>query len=124
MEIRVSYDETQDCVMTEPVGLFTVESFHELIRKVAEVATKHPCRRLFHDFRRAEWHTSPTEFFYIPDYAVTSAADRSWRRAVLVREEDVSKIEFYETTAANKGLIVKIFTDYDAALAWLRELKV
>jgi len=45
----------------------------------------------------------------------------SARIAVVEDEERQGRVSFFETVAVNRGVIMKVFTDFDEALGWLME---
>ncbi len=68
--------------------------------------------------REAEIKMSIADLYYVSAEAIVEEFDRSWKRAILVKEK-TEEIEFYEITAKNKGLDLKIFDNFDEAMTWL-----
>ncbi len=83
-----------------------------------KLAKDHKCKRFLNDMREAEIKLSITDLYYASAEAILSEFDRTWKRAILVKEK-TRELEFYEITASNKGLTLKVFEDYDEALDWL-----
>ncbi len=122
MGSKLEYSSEYDVLIARFSGTFTPETSEQYFGEIAAAAAKHPCRRFLNDIREAQWVSTISDMFYFPNKVIRETFDRSWRRALVVRQEDYDDIEFYEIAAVNKGLSLKIFTDYGEALAWLREL--
>ena len=96
---------------------------NDLARTIGEnvrVSLKfHHYGRLY-DIRKAHMALNEAEmFFLVRQFA--DAVSRRAKSAVLVakREEEIRKLQFFETTAQKCGLVLKTFVDETEALAWL-----
>lgn len=118
MKISVVYDETHDLVHGKFAGTFEPKHVKEYGDEILRLAKIHKCGRFLNDMREAEIKLSITDLYYASAEAVFGAFDRSWKRAILVREI-TKELEFYEITASNKGLLIKVFDNYNEALEWL-----
>lgn len=118
MKIRVIYDETHDCLIGKYTGLLEPGNVKEYGDEILKLVKIHDCKRFLNDMREAEIKLSITDLYYASADAIVSKFDREWKRAIVVKKK-TGEMEFYEITARNKGLTLKVFEDYDEALAWL-----
>ena len=84
------------------------------------MAKEHNCKRFLNDMRKANILLSVADLFDLPKLLSVEEFNRSWKRAVFVGENRFEEFKFYETTAINKGLQVKVFTEKSMAIEWLR----
>lgn len=118
MKISVTYDEVHNCLYGKAVGAFEPKHVKEYGDEILRVARIHNCKRFLNDMREADLRLSITDLYYASAEAMIGEFDRTWKRALIVKEL-TKEIEFYEITATNKGLIIKVFDNYDEALKWL-----
>jgi hypothetical protein len=120
MKIDVSFDEEHNCVVGRFEGDLMLDTAKKYISEAVKVANKHPCQRILNDLRGANVVLSIFDLYELPSLVVTEGLDHRWRRAVLVDPTvDLEKVDFYELVASNRGLTVRMFTDYDKAIQWL-----
>ncbi len=119
MAIKVSILE--DVIMLTVTGLWTGTQGYEALIKGSDAVKANQIYRLLLDIREAEVKTSTLDI-----YTVTSAlADyfpAGTRHAVLQAPDESLKSSgnFFETVAANRGVMARAFSDMEEALAWLR----
>lgn len=100
-------------------GPMTLDGLKAAGAEIAETCLRKGCTRALADACRQsgdltilEWHALATSF------------EGSWpaglRLAVLDIPERIKPDRFMEATARNRGIDVRVFTERDAALAWLR----
>jgi len=118
MKITVEYDEINDCLIGKFVGIFEPKHVKLYVKEAFKLAKLHNCKRFLNDMREAEIRLSITDLYYASAETTMGEFDRSWKRAIVVNEK-TQEMEFFEITASNKGLTLKVFDDYDEALAWL-----
>ncbi|MFP4471966.1 MAG: hypothetical protein ACLFPE_14890 [Bacteroidales bacterium] len=119
MAINVSILE--DVILLTVTGSWDGTQGYEALIKSSEAVKANRIYRLLLDIRQAEIETSTLDI-----YMVTSALAESFpagtRHAVLqARDESLkSSGNFFETVAANRGVMAKTFSDKKEALRWLR----
>lgn len=118
MKISVTYDEAHDCLVGKYVGVLEPKNVKEYGDEILRLTRIHDCKRLLNDMREAEIKLSITDLYYASAEAIMGEFNRNWKRAVVVKEK-TEEMDFYEITATNKGLTIKVFDDYKEALAWL-----
>ena len=101
-------------------GEFTLENVKKYVSEIVKVAKIHDCKRLMNDLREANINFSLADFFNAPRIISDKVFDRSWRRAIIVKEK-TDKLSFFETTSLNQGFHVKVFLNPEDALKWLRK---
>lgn len=120
MKIDVSFDEKHNCVIGRFEGDLTLAAAKEYIKEVVEVAKKHTCERFLNDLRGANVVLSIFDIYELPGLVITEGFDHRWRRAFLAAPTaDPEKVDFFELVGSNRGLSVRMFTDYDKAIQWL-----
>ena len=63
-----------------------------------------------------------TDLYYLADALAATGLGGRIREAVLISSlpDSADNVRFWETTCANRGLRVRVFTSRDDAVAWLR----
>jgi hypothetical protein len=121
MKMHVTFDDKVNCVVGRFEGDMTLDTAKKYLMEVTEVAKKHPCQRFLNDLREAKIDLSIFDLYELPGMIVTEGFDIRWRRAILLAPTaDLDKMDFFDLVASNRGLIVRLFTDYDKAIEWLR----
>ncbi len=118
MKIKVEYNQVHNCLVGKYIGTIEAKHVGEYAQKILKLVRIHDCKRFLNDLRGAEIKMSFADLYYASAQAIVDEFDRSWKRAVLVKEI-TKEIEFYEITAKNKGLNLKTFDNFDEALQWL-----
>jgi len=118
MKITVEYNQVHNYLVGKFIGTMEPKHVGEYAQEILKLARIHDCKRFLNDMRETEMKLSIADLYYASAEAAVEDFDRSWKRAVLVKEK-TKEIEFYEITAKNKGLDVRTFDNFDEALAWL-----
>jgi len=120
MHCTVTYDQELDCIMASCEGPLNLETMKKYARKIAEKAGENGCKRLLNDLRKVTLEVDTMEIFKSPDTIQEQGIDRSWKRAIVVDEKLEGDFHFFETVAVNRGHLMKIFTDRNLAISWLK----
>jgi hypothetical protein len=97
-----------------------------LIRQIAgealAVAASHGVRQFLVDNREMEPQLSTLEVHELPDMLEHMGLGRRDRAAVVYTKSapKAEDFRFFETTAINRGFSIRLFTDLDQAITWLR----
>lgn len=115
--INVTYED--GVVTITALGRVTTAVGDEIMRRGAEAMRQYDTRRMLHDFRRARLVEPTLRLIKRPRFAQEIGIPDDARTAVLhaVRTPD---LEFLETLSENAGRAVRVFTDGQSALAWLK----
>jgi len=118
MKYNVIYNQEYNCLIGKFVGDLNMESVKEYAKEISKMAKIHDCKRFVNDLREATILLSLANFFDAPSIVSIDVFDRSWKRAIIVKEK-LDKLDFFETTSINQGFNVKIFHNMNEALEWL-----
>jgi hypothetical protein len=83
-----------------------------------QISKEHHCNRLLFDHRETNVIARVMGSYDRPVKYQEFGLDHSARLAILLREAS-DDMKFYETVCNNRGWQAQLFTDYDAAIAWL-----
>lgn len=117
---KVTYSEENNFLMGEGYGQFTEQMIEPYIIKIDRMAAKHDCKRFINNLSKVDIQFSISELFFTPTKVVAKYFDRTWARAIIVKKI-TDDWKFFETTAKNQGLNVKIFTSIQEAQKWFDE---
>ncbi len=99
------------------------ESMEEVMQyglAVIQAAVAHGAERVLCDERELEY-ALPTFSTYEAAKFIAEAAPRVCRVAIVCNPRDAENGAFWETVAVNRGLNVRVTTDLESAIAWVRE---
>lgn len=122
MNPAISIKKGRDFVHSHTSGPLTWELLDELITKTADMAEKWGFNKHVVDLRAGEKKLSVLE-----DYQLATRNDRESglkpdsRYAVIVKHKDIGEFHHVETFFRNAGYYLRIFTEENAALDWIRE---
>ena len=96
-------------------GVVNFEEFVETRRRVHDIYEQHGPLKTLIDMREMEFGMSTSSIY---EFASTVKHPIGANIALVSRPKDVDT-RFFETVALNKGVQIKLFTDYSEALAYL-----
>ena len=120
MPYTIDYNQEDDCIMVKVVGELDLSMLGRMAGDVAKIVQKQGCRRILNDMRDAKPIKSTIDIYDMPEMARKSGVKQVCKRALVVLEA-TDDFHFLETVFINQGHQVKMFTDLDAAKAWLYE---
>ena len=115
----VHYDEERDCLVGSFAGTMNKETLKEYSIEIAKTASKHDFRYFLNDLREAEVDFSSIEIINIPGIFHAAGLDISLKR-VIVLSTRLNNYSLIETVANTRGFNVKVFTDLNKAMKWLK----
>jgi len=118
MKISIVYDQNHNCLIGKFIGDLEAKHVNEYGQEILKMVKIHDCKRFLNDLREADIKLSITDLYFASIEAMMGEFNRTWKRALVVKKM-TQEIEFYEITASNKGLNLKVFDNYDQALEWL-----
>ncbi len=122
MPFSVRYLEEEGIVETVHSGAVTPAEQRKAWEETGSVAGEHGCRRFLIDLRAQGPAASPVDMVEAAALLAALPPGTIERQALLLppRERGASDVEFFETACRNRGLNVRVFSDRDEALEWLR----
>jgi hypothetical protein len=121
MEYNVDYDQENDYLIASYEGVLNFETMKEYVREIVSTAQECNCKRLLNDLRKVRITGATMAIFNTPEAMEIEGMDGSWKRAVVVDEQYRQDFRFYENVAVNRGHRIKVFTEFDDAIIWLKE---
>jgi hypothetical protein len=121
MKWEINYNENDDILSAKVEGTIDVESEEKLRKEILESMEKNRCRLVLLDLNKIEIGLSTFEIYDIPRKYMEHSMPRSNKIAVLYAGSESRDLNFYETVTRNAGYDVMLFSEYDAALKWLKE---
>ncbi len=119
MPYAVSYHPDLECILVQVAGLFDSAILQSLASQVASLSKAHQCPRIKNDLRHAQLTPGVLDVFTMPAASEGSGISLQARRALWL-DTLTPQLEFMETVFMNHRHRVRLFTDREAALAWLQ----
>lgn len=105
-------------LLVEFHGEFSVESGKHCVDRMAEACDKHQLSKVLLDCRNIKGKMPVFDRFQVAEYGA-SKRRQIGRFALLNREDVLLPDNFVENVAVNRGMQMKIFTDFEQAERWL-----
>jgi hypothetical protein len=121
MKWEINYKENDGIIAVKVEGTIDVESEEKLRNEILESIEKYSCRLLLLDLNKVEIGLSTFEIYDIPRKYMEQSIPRNNKIAVLYAGSESRDLNFYETVTRNAGYDVMLFSEYDAAMKWLKE---
>lgn len=119
MTFELRYDQKCNCIIGSFIGNMNLEAIKEYAKEIKKTVSKYNCKHFFNDLRGANINLSITDIYYIPNLLIQFGIDRRWRIAIVILKESEDS-SFFETVALNRRFRVKVFTDPNEAMIWLK----
>ena len=119
MNLELKYDGDQDIIRGRVHGTLDAAVAKAVAGEVAQLVQNHGCHRFLIDLRGTQVTSSTIEIYSIPRVVKEVGVPGGLKRALVVTEI-TPDFDFLETTSVNVGNQVKLFTDPEAAIAWLK----
>lgn len=128
MQITISTEPEYLCVTA--TGEFTLEAAKRTFLEVLNAAVTNHSNRILFDGRALTGKPTMIQRFYYSDFAARevrnlnkklapNAQPLGYRFAYVLKEPVLDPMRFGENVAVNRGMRVRTFADFDAAVAWL-----
>lgn len=102
-------------------GFRTAATISAIAKDIYDTCIKHQCFKVLVDTRRMTGRLSVLDQYYVPSYRVPkNPRAKTIQLAVIDDESERHKWSFFETVTRNLGYKLRIITDIDAAVNWLR----
>jgi len=111
-------DDKGTYLLVEFFGEFGVEAGKRCVDRMVEACVTHKRSKVLLDCRRMTGNMPVLDRFQVAEYGATRGR-QFMRLALLNRENVLLPDNFVENVAVNRGMDMKIFTDYNEAERWL-----
>jgi len=115
---------SEPCIVeTRYLGSLTPNELEEAARETIRMGIECGSSLFLGDCSRLSGGHSPMDLYLLANIVQDSPMGRTAKEAILLpaRASAQSEVRFWETTARNRGLDIRIFGDRSSALAWLAE---
>lgn len=104
-------------------GTLTPDELGAAVRATLAEMTRRGCFTLLADCTALAGGHSIVDLYYLVDVVVATGFAHKIKEAVVTSDltDPPENVRFWETTARNRGIEVRAFTERAAAIAWLRE---
>lgn len=124
MTYQVEYLEDEKLVHVRFQGRVEISHIKASIVDVIAVASRVKCPRILIDLQEAEVQASISDLYALPDFVAGRVREAGGGGIKILRAFVVpqwrKEMQFYEDTTHNRGQNTRVFTEIDAARAWLR----
>lgn len=104
----------------EFTGEFNLETGKQCINAMVEVCSQSQISKALLDCRKMAGEIEIMESFMVAKYGVRMIGSIS-KFAIVGREDQMFPDNFVENVAVNRGVNLKLFTDLERAVDWLKE---
>lgn len=118
MAYKIDYNSEKHCVLVSVKGVFDSTVVKEIAPQVSELMAEKGCQRVLNDLREAEITKSALDIMTMSKTVEDAGIHQHFKRALVVTKENVN-MQFFETTLQNRGHMMQLFTDWNAACSWL-----
>jgi hypothetical protein len=91
-------------------GDIDIETVTEFGKEAGKLLSKHGCKRILNDARKANVKLSTLEIHDLPQFIETAGVDPLCKRALIV-SQDFDDYKFFENVSLLKGHMLGIFAD-------------
>lgn len=121
MSWNARYDVELGIVEVDYEGVVSPQELEAAVRETIRLALETGSSRILSDCRPLTGGHQPSDLYAMARLVEELLPGRFPREAVLLPELPAAQPDahFWESAATNRGMIVRLFTDRAAALAWL-----
>lgn len=121
MDYKLDIIENDEYVTAKLTGVRRPSNLLEAAAETTAYCMEKGIHHLFIDIRGMSGGLDTIETYEVAGQELPRQpnAKRLIRSVILDHAENIERIRFFETVAINRGLIVKVFDDKDAAERWL-----
>ena len=100
-------------------GTFNVENGLKVVDAMSDACIQYECFKALLDCRPMVGEMPIMQRYRVVEYA-EKTREIKMKTAIVVREDQTLPDNFVENVAYNRGINLRIFTDFDQAVNWLR----
>lgn len=116
------YDEVQDIIFMTASGSHTMTEEHELLHDMKMLIDEKTCKKVIVDHRESEINASTITYFDRHKDYENFDLPRDMLLAVVVKEI-AENFQLCEDACFNRGRMVKMCTDIDQAVKWIKSMQ-
>ena len=120
MNYQVTGSTDGDVLVVAFTGRLTEKNAQAMTKRYFEIVLKSGQKKVLADIRALNGRLSSGSTYFLVRNLPVVPVPQGIKTAVVDLKEDQGFAEFLETTAANAGVHLKHFFDYEEALSWLR----
>lgn len=122
MPYVINFLDNEGIILIKNSGILRYEDYANQAMEAFELGQNKQSELYLADCTRMENIANVFEIFDLPDFYARINIPRSIKIAVLLSDNAVTNedLKFYETISTNRGWQVKLFSDQDSAIVWLR----
>jgi len=117
LEWQITHDEPQDILWLRTSGPLDMEPVEALMDAISAAANHYGCRRLLADHRLSKLRLDPVQIFDLPKTLRRHQIFEHQAAVLFAKLGDDER--FVETICKNHGIMARVFTSPELALAWL-----
>ncbi len=123
MSYALTIEKKDDVLWVTATGTRSLETVLAMSKDILAACVEKRVKKVLTDVRGLEGRLSTLDAYEIPDQHYPQMQDRSviTHNAVVDLEEFEDSYRFYENVALNRGFNVRLFSDPNKAMAWLKE---
>ncbi len=121
MTWKMAHSAAENLLLVESNGVTTTDDVLAQISEGIHWIKEHEIPGALVDYSDAVLELSFSDLFKLPDLFTLGEVPRNTKMALLVPTDEmhIDKYTFFDDVANNRGYMVKLFTQREAAMAWL-----
>jgi hypothetical protein len=119
MPVNIKVIRPKDFIKTTVTGVLDLAVSRQTLVDIASEIEKPSEHEILVDTRNAEAALSMVDLFELGKALAAYPSLLRSKIALLAPMRDIKQTEFFETTTANRGVRVSMFTDFEEAITWL-----
>ena len=119
MPVNLKVINTKDFIITTATGTLDFAASKQALLDILSHIKQPGEYDVLVDTREAESLLSINNLYQLGEALASAPMLRRSRICLLAPTGDIDKVDFFETVAANRGVQIKAFTDFEQAIAWL-----
>jgi hypothetical protein len=119
MPVNVKVIRTKEFIKSTATGSFDLAASKQALLDIVSLIKQPGEYEVLVDTRGAETKLETTDLFELGNALAAHPSLRRSKVATLVPMSDMDNAHFLETVAQNRGVRMRAFTDFEAAMTWL-----
>lgn len=116
---QVEIVKKKDYIYVTVSGIFSPKLSEDSIDEMVAAGKKENCKKVLLDIRPMTGEIGVLDRFESGRYGALTIP-RTFKIAVLGRADQISPDKFFQTVARNRGVNLKVFSEFEETLEWLK----